>query len=198
MNFTNENMAIMRQEMNEALKTVADRHGLQFNIGTIRFESNNFRCKVECFSTNSAPSPLSQFAEGMGYPQVGKEYEIGDARNGRFKVKVLKNRRSKALCEITERVDYGTKRKCNNFQIGQQITVPFVSFKLNGKPELTEELKSKFRALAGQLSPENLTCDGELSGSQVRSRKNKIMREWQTLEIQAGTKVTESDVWSWR
>ena len=36
--------------------------------------------------------------------------------------------------------------------------------------------------LASQYSPENLTCDGELSNSEVRVRKAELDRKWQAME----------------
>ena len=37
---------------------------------------------------------------GVVQPEVGKEYDIGDNKNGYFRVKVIKNRRRKALVQI--------------------------------------------------------------------------------------------------
>lgn len=62
---------------------------------------------------------------------------------------------------------------------------------------LTKELKSKFCELAGRLSPENLSCDGELSRSKVAARQKAIMREWAALEKAAGCEVTEDETWGW-
>lgn len=36
--------------------------------------------------------------------------------------------------------------------------------------------------LASQYSPENLTCDGELSNSEIRARKAELDRKWQAME----------------
>ena len=62
---------------------------------------------------------------------------------------------------------------------------------------LTNELRSKFCDLAGELSPENLSCDGELSRWQVTVKERRIRKEWASLEKQAGRKVTEDEVWGW-
>ena len=35
-----------------------------------------------------------------------------------------------------------------------------------------------------QLSPENLTCDGELSHAQVRAKLNRLLKEKKELEKQ--------------
>lgn len=62
---------------------------------------------------------------------------------------------------------------------------------------LTNELKNKFINLACALSPENLSCDGELPATQVRKRYTQLKREWGKLERELGRTVTENEVWSW-
>lgn len=58
--------------------------------------------------------------------------------------------------------------------------------------ELTEiEIKARFLALTCQLSPENLSCDGELSRDEVERRRRRIRADWADLEKQFGRKVTE-------
>lgn len=62
---------------------------------------------------------------------------------------------------------------------------------------LTMELKARFIGLAARLSPENLSCDGELSKSQIKARLSAIRKEWTALEKQAGRKVSEDEPWGW-
>ncbi len=62
---------------------------------------------------------------------------------------------------------------------------------------LTLDLKRNFLDLSGQLSPENLCCDGELTIRQVNARRKQIMREWKALERKAGQAVTEDETWTW-
>ena len=59
------------------------------------------------------------------------------------------------------------------------------------------DLQSKFIDLDVRLSPENLTCDGECSRSEVKARLRAINREWHTLEAQAGRKVSQAEVDNW-
>lgn len=60
---------------------------------------------------------------------------------------------------------------------------------------LSGETLQKFLNLTCDLSPENLTCDGELSQSEVNRRYARLKDEWKQLETQVGHRVTESDVW---
>jgi hypothetical protein len=47
----------------------------------------------------------------------------------------------------------------------------------------------------GGLSPENLTCDGELSRTQVRARAARLKRALKALFKEAGREITESETW---
>lgn len=55
--------------------------------------------------------------------------------------------------------------------------------------ELSPEIKAQFESLASQLSPENLSCDGELSKAQINGRRGAIMSKWKALEREAGRSV---------
>jgi hypothetical protein len=61
---------------------------------------------------------------------------------------------------------------------------------------LSANLYEKFLDLASALSPENLTCDGELSKAAVKRRYSALMKEWKALEKIAGRRVTEDEVWA--
>jgi hypothetical protein len=63
-------------------------------------------------------------------------------------------------------------------------------------PELTdfstipEAAKQRFYQMASDLSPENLSCDGELSRSRVKARFAQIMRDWRDLQTEIGFNVS--------
>jgi hypothetical protein len=60
---------------------------------------------------------------------------------------------------------------------------------------LSPEIQKKFLELACDLSPENLTCDGELSRSRVNQKLRLLKAAWKALEKQVGRQVTEDEVW---
>lgn len=62
---------------------------------------------------------------------------------------------------------------------------------------IPEHLKSRFIGLAGDLSPENLTCDGELPNTEVDIKYRKLMKGWMKLEKELGRTITEVEVWGW-
>jgi len=53
-----------------------------------------------------------------------------------------------------------------------------------------------FRAY-GDLSPENLSCDGELSRSQVATRRAAVNRRLAALQAEMGRRVSEDEAWRW-
>ena len=60
--------------------------------------------------------------------------------------------------------------------------------------EIMEELLD----LSCALSPENLSCDGELSRNRVRTRYRRLMKKWRDLEKKLGRTITEEEVWEWK
>lgn len=59
------------------------------------------------------------------------------------------------------------------------------------------DLRERFLDLECRLSPENLSCDGELSSADVLARRKRIFAEWADLEKEAGRPVTPREVESW-
>jgi hypothetical protein len=64
-------------------------------------------------------------------------------------------------------------------------------------PVTEDEIMEYLSGLECELSPENLTCDGELGGRQIQARKAAINACWRALERRLGRTVTEDDVYAW-
>ena len=64
-------------------------------------------------------------------------------------------------------------------------------------PKTPEMCKPIFGELAGELSPENLCCDGELPPHQVRAKAKRLWAAWANLEEIYGRKVDEGEAWDW-
>jgi hypothetical protein len=62
-------------------------------------------------------------------------------------------------------------------------------------PCLPAELIQQFQRLSNQLSPENLSCDGELTKYQVDKNRIRLKLQWESLEKQAGRTVSDEEVW---
>lgn len=54
---------------------------------------------------------------------------------------------------------------------------------------------SDIATVYGQLSPENLTCDGELPRSQVRRKAASLNRQLRELFREIGRTVSEEEAW---
>ncbi len=54
----------------------------------------------------------------------------------------------------------------------------------------------KFAGLLNDLSPENISHDGERSAAQVKKARQDIMKRWGELERELGRTVTENEVYS--
>ena len=59
------------------------------------------------------------------------------------------------------------------------------------------ELMQKIADVYGNLSPENLTCDGECSAAEVRIRRSRFNRELKDLFKRLGRKVSESEAYNY-
>lgn len=61
-------------------------------------------------------------------------------------------------------------------------------------PTNEQECMGWFFQLSGELSPENLSSDGEASASQVRAKLSDIRATWRELEKIAGRKFSEDEI----
>ncbi len=60
-------------------------------------------------------------------------------------------------------------------------------------PETEEELMKALDQLCGELEPENISCDGECSMTQIRARQSAIRGEWKEIERKLGKKVSHDE-----
>tara|TARA_R110000868_G_scaffold129901_1_gene339195 strand:- start:67 stop:294 length:228 start_codon:yes stop_codon:yes gene_type:complete len=59
---------------------------------------------------------------------------------------------------------------------------------------MTDEQHKQFLWIASELSPENLTCDGELSKRAVDAKFRRLMAEWHRLQKEVGRAVYEDEI----
>jgi hypothetical protein len=60
---------------------------------------------------------------------------------------------------------------------------------------MAPEVRKRFEQLALMREPERLSCDGELSRSEIVKRHAAIMREWNALEdAHVGRHVTLAEI----
>jgi hypothetical protein len=63
---------------------------------------------------------------------------------------------------------------------------------------MNQELQGKFLGLACGLSDENIWMDGEATPAQARKRKSDLLKQWKALEVIAGRRVSEDEIWERR
>lgn len=59
---------------------------------------------------------------------------------------------------------------------------------------MNPQILKGFLRLVQELSPENLTCDGELSQKEILNKKRLIQNEWTKLENLCGFKVSQDEI----
>lgn len=183
-------------EAEAALTEIADKFGVKISYksgsfardgsnATIKFEIVAPDAKTGGFVSREAQD-FKRFATQYGFKpeDLGSTFKV---RREEFRITGLKTRRPKFPISA-ERVKDGKKFK-----------FPADAVRRSGQPKftegLTDEIKTAFVDLAGRLSPENLSCDGELTATEIRSRRDSIMREWSELERRAGRSVDETESW---
>jgi hypothetical protein len=123
---------------------------------------------------------------GLNPEDLGTEFKV---RGTVYKITGLKNSRPKYPISAI-RVSDGKAFKF------PAATVK--SFPVAPPAGLNDHVRGGFIRLVGELSPENLSCDGECSDAEVTQRRSNIMRQWRELERRAGQKVTEDEAWRFR
>lgn len=64
---------------------------------------------------------------------------------------------------------------------------------MNDKDEIMREIAWAYY----QLSPENLTCDGELTTSAVNIKRSRLNAKLINLQAKLGRKVSETEAFKW-
>ena len=59
---------------------------------------------------------------------------------------------------------------------------------------MTDAQLQQFLKIANALSPENLTCDGELSEKEVDDKFRRLMKVWNRLQNEVGRVVYEDEI----
>ncbi len=64
------------------------------------------------------------------------------------------------------------------------------------KEDLPVEIKAKLLEIATAMSPENLTCDGELSSSEVERKFRKLEGQWAKIVKQYDVKISYDEAFA--
>lgn len=199
--FTREECRQFRNEINEVLGKYGKQKGLNLNIGSIRFgQDMTMRLTV----TKTAPGQVGGEVRDRYQQEFDRDHHIHGFEKTDLGKKFDWNGNSFTLHGILMRSQYPIIAK--RVRDGKLFKLPLQAWDKTPAPNyapstdlnvlkerikmMQPDLKAKLDDLSTRLSPEWLTCDGELSNSQVRSRRSQIMREWKEVERRAGFSIT--------
>jgi hypothetical protein len=177
-----------------ALASVAKNYGISITYKGGRYTGTNATIKFEIAAPDAVTGEILS-AEAQEFKSLGHVFgfqpeDLGSkftVRGTVYKITGLKSSRPKYPISAIRVSD------------GKGFKFPEGVVKSAGQPKnvegLSEVIKDGFVRLVGELSPENLSCDGECSDAEVRKRHSNIMRQWKELERRAGQKVTEDEAW---
>ena len=86
------------------------------------------------------------------------------------------------------------QKKSATFYMERRLAYRRIFDKSATMPETEEELMNSLDTLCNELSPENLSCDGELSLTAINKKFREIKAEWKEIEKKLGRKVSEDEV----
>ena len=135
--------------------------------------------------------------------KVGDQVLFGRSHGEQTKGTVLKVNRASVIVQQDEargtmrHYRVGTKWKINPSLVrveGGMVT-PVVEAPKRERPEaaIMREILGGYSA----LSPENLTCDGELRGTAVTRRAASVRARLNELFVELGRKVSEEEAYGW-
>ena len=199
----------------KALTEVADKYGIKISYkgGSFARDGGNATLKFEIAAPNAQGETLSReaqdfkrFATQFGFKSedLGSEFKVGSET---YRITGLKTSRHKfpisaARVKDSKNFKFSAEVVLANFlgphrpMPNRRAAIEHEKSKAKAGEGLTPEIKSAFARLTYRLSPENLTCDGECSASEVSCRRDAITREWSELERRSGQKVSETEAWS--
>lgn len=86
------------------------------------------------------------------------------------------------------------QKKSDTFYMEKRLAYRRAFDKTAQMPSTEKELMDSLERLCSDLSPENLSCDGELSRTAINRKYREIKGEWKEIEKKLGRKVTESEI----
>ncbi len=102
MTFNKSNLNTIRADVAAALAAVEKKHRVNFKMGNIRYGADDFRCKLECFSTSDSKGNTVDPAEenfkrdafliGVAKDAFGKTFKSGRSN---YKITGINRRRHK-------------------------------------------------------------------------------------------------------
>lgn len=115
----------------------------------------------------------------------GKKYKATAAKMGK-----IKDQNSRGIGNGRKK----KQAKSDTFYMDQRLARRRIFEKDAKMPETEDELMNALDHLSAELSPENLSCDGELSRTTINQKLRAIRGEWKEIEKKLGRKVSEDEI----
>lgn len=133
---------------------------------------------------------VRDFSKTAGTFAVGDRVWFAGPANKRISGEVIRsNKRTVSVRPDDNRSRYWRVSPSMLHHEGETVVVP-------EPPKLTEaEILDRLRGVECSLSPENLTCDGELAPSVWRRRAAALNREKRELIAMLGRTPTDQEIW---
>lgn len=208
--FDRRKAAAMRSVIDAKLAELSQATGLQFSIGNIKFNDAEMSTRLTVTCPERAQDHLRRDWEvmarhyGLKPEWFGKSFTQGGKT---FTIVRLdtKKRRYPVICDRSDGKQYKFPESIVIGRMGDgepgvreaahRTAQAAAEAAARAAYPMTDDFKNLFLSIAVQLSPENLTCDGELPPAAVRVKKAALQSKWADLEKKFGRKVDESEVW---
>ena len=163
----------IQSEISAAIKPILAKHKLEESKHRTTYTSSDFKFTVTAVEAGVASTFKHNALQRAGV-QIGQEFQF---LNKIYKTVEVKQGRGVTWIHAARQPDGKVFRiKSSDLQSNLDL-----SGGIKLKPKRTEsEIIEELRNIEAELSPENLSCDGELSRSQVQQRYSKLKGQ-QTL-----------------
>lgn len=199
----------LHKEVTEALKAIALKHGLTVGSNKVRYDDYTRKLavvfNVAAKAAEKAQVEAEPYVQG-GDPKIG---QVVGYRRTTYKVTGYNRAGNLKANRIVDDAAFTFKRNRINGKfdyfdgmvkevvpvptIPTLFGIPVTKVGIRDQKAIMNEIVDTY----GALSPENLTCDGELPRSQVNARYSKLNKTLRSLFQELGKEVSEEDAWAW-
>ena len=200
----------MEAKILEALGLIEVEFGVKFMIGGARFCSSSVTFKVEAAEIAQDGKVLSKAVESWklnarmyGLPEDGIGRKI-ISRGHEYEILGLNTRRPAFPIDVKRLPDGKLFRMPLDEAargLGGKVASPMFptppwANKGPAAKRTEQEILEAIRDVHCRLSPENISCDGEASQSEIRRKERTLHAELAALETELGRKPTDKEIWN--
>ena len=195
-----------RNDFADTVKALEAKYKVKIDLGTISYSETSFHSKMtvteSSLGENGTPvvseAHFKKCAKMLDVPETWLNLEFTGSNGELLKIVGLNPRKPKNSVEL---VGVKSGRK-------YQASIQFVQSRLGGQKSekmsiitqseylsLTTKERQWIEKIYNDLSPENLTCDGELSRSAVSQKASKLNTQMNNIQNRIGKIVPEDLVY---